>query len=157
MSGIDGTSPDGLKLFCGGHSQVTSPSLLSPPGPGAAESESAPESGWGAGLAPGPSRVTAGSNRPPTVGSPRGRCYPGHPTNASPHHRGDPTRTTPGVKRSHKLRLPHADRRRRDHALGTPTGVVSAWGSALPRRPLGVSSRAAQGSTATAVTTTQPV
>ena len=66
-------------------------------------------------------------------------------------------RHTPSRRESHGLGTPHADRRRRDRALGTPTGGASAWGSALSRRPLGVDERAAHGSSAPPVTPAQPV
>ena len=144
INGMGNTLADGLKKFCGGHRQVTSLSLLSPPGPGGGRVRIRPRVRVGAGFAPGPSRVTAGSNGPPTVGSPRKQCSPGHPTNASPHHRDDPTRTTPDVKRSHKLRLPHADRRveitRSARRPAFPRrgsrrllGVPSAWTRGQPK------------------------
>ena len=79
INGMGNTLADGLKKFCGGHRQVTSLSLLSPPGPGGGRVRIRPRVRVGAGFAPGPSRVTAGSNGPPTVGSPRKQCSPGHP------------------------------------------------------------------------------
>ena len=149
INGMGNTLADGLKKFCGGHRQVTSLSLLSPPGPGGGRVRIRPRVRVGgrvrSGSIPGHRRVERPADsreskeavlpRPPyqRVPSPPRRSHAYHPRRET----FPQTETTP--------RRPAC----RDHALGTPTGVPSAWVSASPRRSLGVDKRAAQGSSAT--------